>query len=534
VLFRSAVCYLDLDGFKPINDQYGHEAGDHLLIEVARRLQEIMRSDDTLARLGGDEFVLLLNDLEQEQECFRALERVLAVVSLPILAGDAQVELSASIGVALFPQDDADADSLLRHADQAMYRAKEAGKNRFHLYAAEQDLELKGHRQFLQRLREAHAQGEFTLHYQPKANLVSGEVPGVEALIRWQHPERGLLAPIEFLHYLTQSELGIEVGEWVIETALNQIVTWKRAGLKLSVSVNIDANHLQRQDFPERLRAALARHPEVSEGDLELEILESVAIHDLDRVSRTLLACQAMGVKFSLDDFGTGYSSLTYFRKLPVSTLKIDQGFVRGMLDDPEDLSIVESVVRLAGAFNRPVLAEGVESLEHGAMLVYLGCQLGQGYGIARPMPAEMLPDWLQRWQGEAVWGELADARFSREDVVLMVAASSHRAWVEHLASHLRVIGSERPPIHSRHCRFGRWYHGSGQVKYAELSEFVDLEPVHERVHALAGELVALVEAGRREAALARLPELYAQRDQFLAALDRLFARLTVRARSPH
>ena len=404
-----AVCYLDLDGFKPVNDSYGHQTGDLLLVELAQRLQGVLRADDTLARLGGDEFVLLFSDLAHAQECFAILERVLAVVSAPVCVRDATISVSASIGVSLYPLDDADPDTLLRHADQAMYRAKEAGKNRYHLFDPEHDRQIRAHRESLRRLAEALEHDEFVLHYQPAVNMVSGEVIGAEALIRWRHPERGLLAPAEFLGLLKGSSLELALGDWVIGSALNQVAAWRAMGLKLHVSINISADHLQQPDFAARLEAAIRRHPGVSGADLALEVLETAAIADMEHACRTLTACAALGVRIALDDFGTGYSSLTYFRRLPVDTLKIDQTFVHDMLDDPEDLGIVESVINLARAFNRPVIAEGVETLRHGEMLVSLGCTLGQGYGIARPMPPGQLPDWLRRWQEQQAWRITAD-----------------------------------------------------------------------------------------------------------------------------
>jgi diguanylate cyclase (GGDEF)-like protein/PAS domain S-box-containing protein len=393
-----AVCYLDLDGFKPINDRFGHDAGDQLLINVSRSLQSALRAGDTVARLGGDEFVLLLNDLEQARECFNILDRVLLAVGEPTTIGEAQVSMSASVGVTLFPQDDADADTLLRHCDQAMYQAKEAGKNRYHLFDPENDRKTKARRESLQRLAEAFENEEFTLHYQPKVDLSTRQVVGAEALLRWRHPQRGLLAPAEFLDVLAGTHLDVALGEWVIAAVLRQIDAWRASGHKLRVSANISAYHLQRPDFAQRLQLALARHPRAVADDLELEILESAAIGDMEHASHTLEAGIAMGVHFSLDDFGTGYSSLTYFRRLPVETLKIDQTFVRDMLDDAEARRIVESVVRLALGFNRSVIAEGVETEAHGELLVQLGCNFGQGYGIAAPMPPENLPDWIVGW----------------------------------------------------------------------------------------------------------------------------------------
>ncbi len=516
-----AVCYLDLDGFKPINDQYGHDVGDQLLVTITARLRGVLRTDDTLARLGGDEFVLLLTDLEQIEEIQLVLDRVLAVVSAPLLIDEALVKVSASIGVTIYPSDDSGADSLLRHADQAMYRAKEAGRNCYHFFDAEHDRQVKAHRDHLQRLQEALENDEFILHYQPKVDLVSGDVIGAEALIRWRHPERGLLAPGEFLHFLNGSGLEIAVGEWVIESVLKQIEAWNAVGLGFTVSANISANHLLKADFADRLRLALERHPDVVPGNLELEILETSALSDMKQAVQVVTRCRQFGVHFALDDFGTGYSSLTYFRTLPLETLKIDQSFVRDMLDDPNDLGIVESLVRLANVFNRQVIAEGVETLEIGTKLIQLGCRLAQGYGIARPMPAEQMVDWVSQWQSKTVWLTMNISHAADENITLHVAAQSHRNWIDKLVGQLENPESETAlSMDSTHCHFGRWYQSTGTTNYGKLPEFHAIAPLHEQVHNLAAEISDLAKNGHRKVAKKRLPELYEARDSLLRLID--------------
>jgi len=404
----SAVCVLDLDGFKGINDRHGHSVGDLLLVALSGRLQQVLRAEDTLARTGGDEFVLVLSEVGSTEECTLILDRLLQAVRLPcVLTPDLSLGVSASIGVSLYPADNADPDTLLRHADQAMYLAKQAGKNRYQLFDPESDRLAQAHRQGLEALEQALAQGEFVLHYQPKVDLDSGEVIGAEALIRWQHPERGLLPPGEFLPQLHGSALEPSLGEWVIASALDQLGQWQAQGLDMKVSVNISANHLLQPEFCDRLAQALTHHPEVSPAHLELEVLESAAIADMGQAVDILRNCRALGVRFSLDDFGTGYSSLTYLRQLPVDTLKIDQSFVRDMLTDADDLRIVQSVIQLAGVFHRQVIAEGVETLEHGALLRQMGCHCVQGYGIARPMPAQNLPGWCAGWLQAQAWQHL-------------------------------------------------------------------------------------------------------------------------------
>ncbi|WP_233505819.1 EAL domain-containing protein [Rhodoferax lacus] len=402
-----AICFLDLDGFKLVNDQFGHDAGDQVLIAIAKNLTGILRAEDTLARLGGDEFVVLLSEVATAEECTLILERMLDAARMPVNAAEHLVLVSASIGVSLYPSDNADPDILLRHADQAMYLAKQAGKNRYQLFDPETDRQAQNHRETLVQLQAALQAEEFVLFYQPKVDLVSGAVIGAEALIRWQSPQRGLLAPAEFLPHLNGSHLEGLFGEWVIRTALAQMRVWRAQGLDARVSVNISANHLLQVDFCDRLGQALASYPDIAPACLELEVLETAALGDMQQGVEILERCMELGVRFSLDDFGTGYSSLTYLRKLPVDTLKIDQSFVRDMLSDPDDMGIVRGIIELANVFNRQVVAEGVETLEHGAMLRSMGCRLVQGYGIARPMPAAQLPQWCTDWLTAGLWRSL-------------------------------------------------------------------------------------------------------------------------------
>ncbi|MDZ4315145.1 MAG: EAL domain-containing protein [Azonexus sp.] len=399
-----AVVYLDLDGFKAVNDKHGHAVGDELLIVLAERMKGALREGDTLARIGGDEFVAVLVDLEAPEDCKPVLERLLQAAAGAVIAGKQELQVSASIGVTLYPKDGVDADLLLRHADQAMYLAKQAGKNRYHLFDIDHDAAASVLRENLESICTAIARDEFVLYYQPKVNMVTGEVVGVEALIRWQHPVRGLLLPGAFLPAIENHPISIALGEWVIDRALTQMEAWQASGLYMPVSVNVGARQLQQANFVTRLGALLAAHPKIPPGCLELEILETSALEDIVLVSKAMHACRALGVVFALDDFGTGYSSLTYLRRLPVDLLKIDQSFVCNMLDDRDDLAIIEGVVGLARAFGRQVIAEGVETVAHGELLLALGCNLAQGFGIGRPMPAAELPGWVAAWLPDVAW----------------------------------------------------------------------------------------------------------------------------------
>ncbi|HTJ97597.1 MAG TPA: EAL domain-containing protein, partial [Rhodocyclaceae bacterium] len=399
------VCYLDLDGFKPINDEWGHDVGDNLLCQVGQRLLAHVRAGDTVARIGGDEFVVLISGIHTEDELNATVQRLLDTVALPFQINKQTAYLTMSIGVAAYPNDQAqEPDSLIRHADQAMYIAKHSGKNRMHLFDAAAEKRLREHHDLLSGVASALEADEFELYYQPKVNMRSGEVIGAEALIRWNHPAQGLLSPGVFLSAVQDTEYAVTMGEWVIRKALQQISTWQSTGFSPAISVNIFGYHLQRSNFVGRLSILLAEFPNVSPSLLELEILETTVMEDIEEISECIEKCNALGVRFALDDFGTGYSSLSYFRRLPTQLLKIDQSFVFDMLTNPDDMALVQAIISLARTFRRNVLAEGVESIEHGDALLELGCDLGQGYGIARPMPASEFPAWARAWLAPPSW----------------------------------------------------------------------------------------------------------------------------------
>jgi EAL domain-containing protein (putative c-di-GMP-specific phosphodiesterase class I) len=309
----------------------------------------------------------------------------------------------------------------------------------------------------------------------------------------------------------------MEIGEWVLDTAMTQIEDWKAAGLTLPVSVNVDAIQLEQADFVDRLRQQVAAHPAVAAGDLELEVLETSALEDIAQVSSVILACREMGICFALDDFGTGYASLTYLKRLPVEILKIDQSFVRDMLDDPDDLTILNGIFGLASAFHSRTIAEGVETLVHAEILLRLGCELAQGYAIAHPMPAEDIAAWLATWRPDASWQNQAPIR--HDELPILFAWVEHRAWILKIASY--ILGeADTPPIlsHER-CRVGQWMKAEIRFRKEHGSAIAALAPLHIKTHALATELTRLKQAGQMNAAIARLPELYRLRDRLLAQL---------------
>ena len=399
-----AVVYIDLDGFKQVNDTYGHDMGDKLLISISQHMKDALRECDTLARIGGDEFVAVLDDLETPNDCKPILKRLLKATSQTISVDDVLLSVSASIGVAISPHNGSNAELLIREADKAMYIAKENGKNHYHFFDEHCGIEARTLSENLNAVRHALAEGQFELYYQPKVNMRTLKVVGVEALIRWRHQEKGLLEPSEFLPFIEKHPIRIELGTWIINMALTQISHWNEQGLDLPISVNVSAYQLNDKNFLAQLTTAIEAHQNLRPNQLELEILETSGLDTMTHVKTLIYDCKKLGVSFSLDDFGTGYSSLSHLKNLPSDSIKIDRCFVKDMLTSPDDLAIVQGIISLAEAFDRNVIAEGVESAAHADKLLSMNCTIGQGFAIARPMPSAELPSWLNSWQAAPAW----------------------------------------------------------------------------------------------------------------------------------
>jgi len=521
-----AVCMIDLDGFKPVNDKYGHARGDRVLVKVAKRLKEIIRGYDTVARLGGDEFVLLINDIADEAALKSIVDRVLIKLATPYVIDEKHLRLSASIGSALYPTDNVDADILLRHADHAMYQAKQMGRNQHQMFDVSSEIQMNLARQTIQGVKKALHQNELLLYYQPKVNMRLGKMVGMEALLRWNHPSRGLLSPIEFLPQVEKNELIIDIGVWVMDQALQQLSHWVTLDKNWVVSVNIAALHFQSGLFLTHLQEALHRYPAVSPRLLEIEIVESVALGDIHQVNQLIRDCQKLGVSFSLDDFGTGYSSLSYLKYLPVETIKIDQSFVRDLLDDKDDLALTEAVIDMGRVFDRKIIAEGVETSEHGTLLLRLGCDLAQGYGIAKPMPASWVLNWEANYVPSPAWSMWSDTKWNLDDFPLLLAQHDHIKWVKHViastesAVFLELRQDEVTDAHQ--CRFGHWYYGHGAQRYGHLAEFTNLESIHNRVHEIGTSILHHSKKGDKEKAQLLCSELLVVKQEILRHLEAL------------
>jgi diguanylate cyclase (GGDEF)-like protein len=382
-----AVLFVDLDGFKDVNDSLGHAAGDHLLCNVAERLRASVRSADTAARLGGDEFAILLEDVASDEDALRAAQRILDALSVPFMVGGRETTVSASIGVAVNSGADT-VDDMLRNADVAMYKVKESGRGRYELFAAAMHTEVVDRVELGHDLVHAVDRGELVLYYQPLVSLTTGRITSLEALVRWQHPTRGLLPPAEFIELAEETGAIVAIGNWVIDTACHQMARWNSGATDpLTISVNLSPVQVFRADLVDTAVAALSRSG-LLPRDLVFELTEEVMLKDTEAAARRLHALKAVGVRLAIDDFGTGYSSLNYLRRLPIDILKIDKSFIDGIVDDDAASALTGGIINLARALGLDTVAEGVERPEQLAELRRLGCDHAQGFLMAKPMPA--------------------------------------------------------------------------------------------------------------------------------------------------
>jgi diguanylate cyclase (GGDEF)-like protein/PAS domain S-box-containing protein len=397
---KVGILFIDLDRFKNVNDSLGHHVGDALLRSVANRLGDAIRAGDTVSRLGGDEFVVVLNGVQDRAEIPRLIEsRLVPLMRRPHRIDGDDLHVSCSIGVAVYPDDGSDIDVLMRHADTAMYEAKASGRDTVAYFTEDLNRRAQERLQLENSLRHAMERGELALHYQPRVDATTGRVRGVEALLRWRHPELGLVSPRRFIPIAEECGLILPIGAWVIDEACRQVALWNLGSPgagegRLTVSINVSALQLRDAHLKAALGASLARH-RVRAGDVELELTESILMESAGATLRELQALKSLGVQLSIDDFGTGYSSLTYLSRFPIDKLKIDRSFVHDMLDDPADLAIIMAIIGLGKSLGLEVVAEGVESAEQAAKLREAACDELQGYFFGRPMAAAEMGAWL-------------------------------------------------------------------------------------------------------------------------------------------
>ncbi len=522
-----ALVHLDVDDFRAFNEARGSDLGNRVLVALGQRFGASLQPGELLARIAGDEFMLLLPDLGGWDDVDERIVRTLQTNRTPLEIDGEAVEITFSAGIALLPADSEDGDTLVRHAQMALHQAKQEARGYFRLFDGEQDKRTHARREMLRRLDLAMENKELRLYYQPKVDMPSGRVLGFEALLRWFHPERGMVPPGEFLPVVENSDFIIRLGEWAMREALAQAVSWRIAGLETCISVNIAGRHLQLPDFPQRVRHALADVPGARADSLEIEILESSILEDMAHVRQVMQACAGMGVRFALDDFGTGYSSLAYLHQLPAATIKIDQFFVRNLFEQREDPAIIQAVVQIAQVFGRELVAEGVEDPEHGMLLVAMGCHIGQGFGIGRPMAAEAVLPWVAGYRARREWTALQGLAWHQGLYELFHLRHEHRQWRERVSALLAERAEAALPAFDA-CGLSQW------LMIAAPGGAPDL--VRECFR-LLGELALQargLEAARQNpaapATMALLGQMFASSDALLRLLDELGVRLAARA----
>ena len=518
----------DLDGFKQVNDRWGHAVGDDLLRQVVGRVMPVLRAGDTLARLGGDEFGLLLLDIPMVDGIRIICDRILEELRRPFDIGKETALISASIGFTVYPLDDGDPETLLRHADTAMYAAKNGGKDQCWSHTLAMDAETEHRATAREKVACALRESRLLLHYQPIVRAEGGTVSpvvGVEALLRLDLGDGNLLSPECFGDSLDHPRLSRDIGRFVLESALDQAERWHAQGLPLRVAVNISGHHLLDHRFPTDLEEAMARHPGLPADHLEIEATETAPLQNFEQASQALTQCRRLGVRTALDDFGTGNASLTYLQRLPAQTIKIDQSFVRDIINDPRDLAIVAGVITTARMLGLEVIAEGVETRRHAELLREMHCSLLQGYLMARPMPPAEILGWVANYQ-PAYSGSASIPKGASEDLLI-----GHAHRVQQFAAALE--GREAFPDHvlevdtEQRCHLGVWMATEGQ-KFANRTDWPQIQQRHGILHQLAREAKGLLDSGRREEALAVAKQMTLENAALMAELRVLMANADV------
>ena len=480
-------------------------------------IRRILRKGDFLAQPAQHEYVALLPGLEGTLAGGQLAARVLDVAAEGLRSETSRPVL-LSAGITFYPQaEPVAAEQLLQQARKAAQRAGQSGKNRFCIFDPVLDGLGQSRHDCVQRIARALAGHEFAMFYQPKVNMSSGTVIGAEALIRWQHPERGLLLPAQFLPLIEDDPLALALGEWTMDEVLRQMEQWLAKNLELTISVNVGARVLQQHNFADRIRALLAKHRNVKPSNLELEIKGTSALDDLPRLTKVLEECRRLGVSVAIDDFGAGHASLSDIKQLPANILKIDPSFVHDIVNDSTNANILEGVLSAAASFDRQSVAMGVENADQGALLLRLGCELAQGYGIAPPMQARELPRWIVKWRPDPRWAdafsmEIAEDMFNR-------TAGEHNSWIDAIEGFVKGDSAIEPQLGIRDCRFGVWLEEECRTKRGTLPILDAVAILHLRLHAKSKEVLGHHARGNLKASMAGLGELKSLQDRLLRRL---------------
>jgi diguanylate cyclase (GGDEF)-like protein len=522
-----AICMLDLDGFKEVNDTLGHDAGDYVLVEVSRRIEGLIRPEDTVARLGGDEFLIVVTDIDTSEDAAKVLVRVLNSIARPYSFKNNMIKnISASIGVAIYPEDNVDDDTLIRHADQAMYEAKSNGKNQFRFFDTREHVKVKANFRALKKIENAIDKGEFQLYYQPKLSAHNLKIESFEVLSRWVHPILGVLGPAEFLPLIENDDLMYKFDEWVIKESLLGVQKLKKEGIDVYLSVNISPKQFKQTNFVNKVKSIvddMGIDPSYLKY-IEFEITENTALESITHTNETMHQLNKMGVSFALDDFGTGYSSLTHLKQLNVNTIKIDRSFIEDMLHDSQDMAIVNAVISLSKVFQIEVVAEGAENIEQLLMLLELGCDSIQGYTISKPMNYDTTLSYMKNFTLDPRWRVVTKNLPRRADFELLLAQSNHKYWVELILDSINRDNYKNIPQLSHHsCRFGKWLHNNGKKYFAKYGSFHELVSVHKQIHKDVSAIIDTLSDGAPDEQKERcIKKIITLRDQLLGVIDRL------------
>ncbi|MBN2896444.1 MAG: EAL domain-containing protein [Campylobacterales bacterium] len=514
-----ALFFIDLDGFKEINDRYGHKAGDYVLKETARRIRETLRASDITARLGGDEFVAVLSQLQMLDEVEPLLARLLGRIEEPIAYEHQQLCVTASIGISSFDRTmRIGTEALVHQADQAMYEAKQQGKNRYHFFDAETSQRISRQNELLRYMYGALEEDGFILLYQPQVDMKSSSVIGFEALLRWVCPGEKLCEPELFLPWITMHEsLMQQIDWWVFEQACRQLRQWEPLQRKLTLSINVTAHFFHIPHLPSRLMERM-EHYALHPSCLELEMPETISIADFQASVRVLEELRSLGFKIAIDDFGTGYASLEYMKQINVDTIKIDKSFVLGLFKTRKNLAVIEATVALSHAFMCRVVAEGVESEEQGRLLLSFGCTKAQGFWIAQPMNAETTEAFVQGYEGFDAWRSIEPLQPADRSV--LHARIEHGIWFDQFVCYMRNESETLPLMNQHTCYFGAWLLCDDAQRFADDPAFKAIETMHALLHQKADDMLERSEHPNDEA----LELLIAQSEELMRAVDSLIA----------
>lgn len=512
-----ALFFIDLDGFKEINDRYGHKAGDYVLKETARRIREMLRASDITARLGGDEFVAVLSQLQTLDEVEPLLARLLGRIEDPIVYEHLELSVSASIGISSFDRTmRIGTEALLHQADQAMYEAKQEGRNRYHFFDAETSQRISRQNELLRYMYGALEENGFILHYQPQVDMKNGGVIGFEALLRWVCPGEALCTPERFLPWIGMHEsLMQQIDMWVFEQACRQLKQWEPLQRKLTVSINVTTHFLHIPHLSSRLIQRM-EHYALHPSRVELEMPETIGIADFQASVRVLEELRGLGFKIAIDDFGTGYASLEYMKQINVDTIKIDKSFVQGLFKTRKNLAVIEATVALSHAFMCRVVAEGVESEEQGRILLSFGCTKAQGFWIAKPMNAEATEAFVQAYEGFDAWRSIEPLQ--SVDRSVLHARIEHGIWLDQFVRYMRNESETLPLMNQHTCYFGAWLLSDEAQRFAGDPAFEAIETMHAALHQKADEMLERAEHPSDET----LALFIAQSEELMSAVDAL------------